>query len=387
VPKNVFANQFYCLHICSIVKHLNIYGMKKFTKNLILVLMLGININLQAQIVESSSCTSMGIDLSKTTIIGEMPKQNGMTTSLNAPCSTLSNNVEENPAWWHFRALSNSAKFTITATNCIAGTCGSMDIEMALWEGESCSNIQAIACISGANSMTLTAEVSPCKLYFLQVDGVCESQCNIVITYNNAELLGEKLLQSKVEGENKICKGFSQKYAAKVANAPNCSSSDYKWTLIPANAGTVSPVTNAPGEINLNISNPPANKKVKLCAVPVFKTIDRPNFKQDTLEIEVIEVSTTNCKNVASKDELSIDNQINVYPNPTDNKFIVELASTKNAILALYNIQGQLVLSQKSMTQLADNQYEANVTHLPKGVYFLKINLDENVGVRKIVVE
>jgi hypothetical protein len=94
-----------------------------------------------------------------------------------------------------------------------------------------------------------------------------------------------------------------------------------------------------------------------------------------------------NCKNTVSVINQLSDDQINIYPNPATDKFTIELSSIKNATLDLYNTQGQIVLSQKSMTQLADNQYEANVTHLPKGVYFLKINLDENVGVRKIVVE
>jgi hypothetical protein len=77
----------------------------------------------------------------------------------------------------------------------------------------------------------------------------------------------------------------------------------------------------------------------------------------------------------------------NIFPNPTDDKFIIELPNVKNTMLDLYNIQGQHLLSQKEMIQLADNQYEANVADLPKGVYLLKMNLDGKVEVRKIVVE
>ncbi len=81
------------------------------------------------------------------------------------------------------------------------------------------------------------------------------------------------------------------------------------------------------------------------------------------------------------------DYQINIYPNPTNDNFFIEIPKTKNVLLDLYNTQGQLVLSQKEMIQITENQYEANVAHLPKGVYLLKMNLDGKVEVRKVVVQ
>jgi hypothetical protein len=83
----------------------------------------------------------------------------------------------------------------------------------------------------------------------------------------------------------------------------------------------------------------------------------------------------------------NIDNQINVYPNPTDDKFIIELPDVQNATIDLYNIQGQVLLSQKEMNVLDANHYEASVTHLPKGIYVLKINLDNQINIQKIIIQ
>jgi hypothetical protein len=83
----------------------------------------------------------------------------------------------------------------------------------------------------------------------------------------------------------------------------------------------------------------------------------------------------------------NIDNQINIYPNPTGDKFVIELPDVKNARLDLYNIQGQLLLSQKDMIWIDANHYEASVTHLPKGIYMLKMNLDNQLNIRKIIIQ
>jgi hypothetical protein len=120
-----------------------------------------------------------------------------------------------------------------------------------------------------------------------------------------------------------------------------------------------------------------------------------PNMQDSTLSIvpkgQAL-VWLCKMKSAVAREEFTIpiqhiDNQVNIYPNPTDDKFIIELPNVKNVMLDLYNIQGQRLLSQKKMLQLTDNQYEANIADLPKGVYLLKMNLEGKVEVRKIVVE
>jgi hypothetical protein len=201
--------------------------MEKINKSYLLVLLLlcGMSVSLQAQLVEGSSCTSTCINYNKTAILGRMPKPNGVSQNVYSSCSAAGDNVEDNPVWWHFRAKGNSATFSITTSNCVAGTCGSTEVQMTLWEGETCSNVTPMKCMVGSEG-TITIDVSPCKLYFLQVDGVCESQCNITITYDKEEILGDRLLETKIEGEHQICKGYAKKYMAKIANLSTCFPSD-----------------------------------------------------------------------------------------------------------------------------------------------------------------
>ncbi len=361
--------------------------MKKCNKNYLLALLLicGTIFSLQAQIVEGSSCTSTCINYNKATITGRMPKADGISKNVFSSCSTAGDNVEDNPAWWHFRAKGNSATFSIATSNCVAGTCGSTDVQMTLWEGETCADVTPKKCMVGSGG-SITIDVSPCKLYFLQVDGVCESQCNITITYDKEEILGDRLLETKVEGEKQICKGYSKNYAAKITNLTTCISSEYKWGLSPASAGTITKINGATGEISLKIVNMPVGNKVKLYAEPIFKSLCQPKIHRDTIELSVVEDANSECASIDDKDVQSLENQVNIYPNPTQDKFFIEIPSVKNLGLDLYNTQGQIVLSQKNMIALGANQYEASVAHLPKGVYVLKMNLDGKAEVRKIVI-
>ena len=83
----------------------------------------------------------------------------------------------------------------------------------------------------------------------------------------------------------------------------------------------------------------------------------------------------------------AFDYQVNIYPNPTEDKFFVEIPSVKSATLALYNTQGQIVLSQKDFIALDANHYEVFISHLPKGVYLLHLNLDGKTESKKVIIE
>ena len=93
------------------------------------------------------------------------------------------------------------------------------------------------------------------------------------------------------------------------------------------------------------------------------------------------------CNSTAIENAQIGDSQAKIYPNPVEDKFFIEINKAKNVVLNLYNTQGQLVLSHNEMKQIDENKYEALVSHLPKGIYLLKMKLDSRVGVRKIIVE
>jgi hypothetical protein len=67
--------------------------------------------------------------------------------------------------------------------------------------------------------------------------------------------------------------------------------------------------------------------------------------------------------------------QVVVWPNPSNYKIKVESIKYKDAIKYLYNSLGQLMLSTK--------ENEIDVSHLANGVYYLKCG----IYTRKVVVE
>ena len=70
---------------------------------------------------------------------------------------------------------------------------------------------------------------------------------------------------------------------------------------------------------------------------------------------------------------------VKVFPNPTNDKFVVEIDGT--VTVKLYDILGKEVL-----TQMAIDKTEININHLQKGVYNINILSDGKVvGSSKIV--
>ena len=80
--------------------------------------------------------------------------------------------------------------------------------------------------------------------------------------------------------------------------------------------------------------------------------------------------------------ETKIQNNINIYPNPTNQNFTIEATEIPKAI-KLFNIVGQLVYSETPM----QNTNQIQVSHLPKGLYFVQIHQQNGESLlRKVVV-
>jgi len=96
--------------------------------------------------------------------------------------------------------------------------------------------------------------------------------------------------------------------------------------------------------VDLELFLPGANHRFNLNE----NIISLPDFKSD--------VST-----------LEVDNTLNVYPNPTTNYLNIDSDANINSV-AVYNIQGQLVLAQSGKNQID----KIDVSQLESGTYFLK---------------
>ncbi|MBW6482564.1 MAG: T9SS type A sorting domain-containing protein [Vicingaceae bacterium] len=72
-----------------------------------------------------------------------------------------------------------------------------------------------------------------------------------------------------------------------------------------------------------------------------------------------------------------------IYPNPNNGSFIIDVGNIENATIEIYNISGQLILKEnfwKSNTPI-------NLKENSKGIYFVKIETENKVIVRKIAYQ
>jgi hypothetical protein len=76
--------------------------------------------------------------------------------------------------------------------------------------------------------------------------------------------------------------------------------------------------------------------------------------------------------------------QISIFPNPTNEILNINFPEISDAIISVYNMQGQLVLSEK-----IKNSYSTklNLSSLNKNMYLLKIELKNNIILKKIIVQ
>jgi len=81
----------------------------------------------------------------------------------------------------------------------------------------------------------------------------------------------------------------------------------------------------------------------------------------------------------------SKEGQFNIYPNPGNGKFNIEIAnrSSHTINLEIYNLLGERILEKTDLSKV--NYYEINITDYPKGIYLVKINDGENVYTERII--
>lgn len=91
-----------------------------------------------------------------------------------------------------------------------------------------------------------------------------------------------------------------------------------------------------------------------------------------THEAATIAASNTNEYN-------NINTLVRLYPNPVEDLLIIESADLTISSMDLLNVNGRLIRSY------ADPSQQINVSDLPAGVYFLRVQAVEGVGVKRFV--
>jgi PKD repeat protein len=81
-----------------------------------------------------------------------------------------------------------------------------------------------------------------------------------------------------------------------------------------------------------------------------------------------------------------LSSKIKIYPNPTDGIVtIVTDIYVPEMHTEIFNITGERV--DIRIDERSDHMIRLNLTHLAKGVYFLKMNFDNTILLRKLIVK
>jgi len=87
-------------------------------------------------------------------------------------------------------------------------------------------------------------------------------------------------------------------------------------------------------------------------------------------------------------DNSELMSSLNVYPNPTNGKFTVNISNVEamDMTLELVNISGQVVYRNEVKAAYSYNE-DIDATTFAKGVYYLKVNNGKDVKVEKVVIQ
>lgn len=94
-------------------------------------------------------------------------------------------------------------------------------------------------------------------------------------------------------------------------------------------------------------------------------------------------VKFTSCNNPLQTEEIISTNDIIIYPNPSNGKFIIEETNFENGIIEIFDMFGQLIYSESNFNQ----RKEIDISGVAKGIYFVRVSGGTMNYTRKIVVE
>ena len=83
---------------------------------------------------------------------------------------------------------------------------------------------------------------------------------------------------------------------------------------------------------------------------------------------------------------MALESQINVYPNPSNGKFNIEVPQSFNiALLSVCDLMGKEIYSQNFSGQ--NSKYLLDLNGLSKGIYLLKIESKDQTVSKKLLID
>ncbi|MFK5855700.1 MAG: endonuclease [Bacteroidota bacterium] len=88
-------------------------------------------------------------------------------------------------------------------------------------------------------------------------------------------------------------------------------------------------------------------------------------------------------------DDLFVNGEVSIYPNPTNNKLNVSFNAKENTVIeiGLTDISGRLIMTETYSVSQGVNKFVLNVTDVSKGIYLLNITEDTSSLMYKVIIK
>ncbi len=81
-------------------------------------------------------------------------------------------------------------------------------------------------------------------------------------------------------------------------------------------------------------------------------------------------------------EEIKTGNELTIIPNPSNDKITISSpAITGNTQLSIFNVSGEKVIER----QLTDTETQIDISALPRGVYFVRVQDEKLIEIVKII--
>ncbi len=110
-------------------------------------------------------------------------------------------------------------------------------------------------------------------------------------------------------------------------------------------------------------------------------------------------VTVSGCANAASQtltlenctgiEENSSAQEVTIYPNPNSGSFNIAFSTAdfSELLISIADIQGKEVYFEQDKNITNDYSKQINIKNLAKGIYFIKLSMDSDVKIQKLVIE
>ena len=118
-----------------------------------------------------------------------------------------------------------------------------------------------------------------------------------------------------------------------------------------------------------------------------------------TYEIQYLVTDVNGCNGIATDtvvvdacigiDEVPSLATIKLYPNPTEGQFILDISNgnMEHMNIEIVTVDGRRVFEMNNQYAVGSYQQSFNLTHLAKGVYYVRLVSGEEVAVKRLVIQ